>query len=173
MLHISIDARLWRSLNSGIAAESLCIHGPEGVKKQLCLCYAVSGRETALCLVCYEKLICVLRLISSGTRPSQWQKESLHSAVPSAKELQRGYTAFLHEKNSRATKHLSLYLQCRVKRSLLKGVQFLQPLALIGLVKNKVCCVCVRKVYKYIFNLRITMWKKMWTLFISYPVVLF
>lgn len=79
-----------------------------GVKKRLCLYFAVRGRETALCLPRYEKLVCLLPLMFSGLRPSQWQKEPLHSAVPSARELQRGCAVLLlscvvtwRKKNSR------------------------------------------------------------------------
>lgn len=54
----------------------------------------------ALCLASYEKLLCLLLLIFSGLRPSQWQKEPLHNAVPSAKELRRGCVALLHGKTT-------------------------------------------------------------------------
>lgn len=54
----------------------------------------------ALCLACNEKLLCLLLLIFSGMRPSQWQKEPLHNVMPSAKELQRGCVALLRVKNN-------------------------------------------------------------------------
>lgn len=107
------------------------------VKKRLCQYSTVRGRETALCLACYEKLVCLLSLMFSGLRPNQWQKEALHSAVPSARELQREAVMRCYmEKTAGKLNHSPLIYSKGWRGHRLRGVQFFQLLTLIGVVRK-------------------------------------
>lgn len=89
----SINISLW--LNASLPAHQYYWHqtisfsrglwGQETPQSEL---LSQRQRETALCLACDEKLVYLPPLMFSGWRPSQWQEEPLHSAVPSARELQ-------------------------------------------------------------------------------------